>query len=418
MPTLSRVHTDKDHDDTTVGITIGRNNTVDPTIEEGIIIGDGGGGLSNCSKAIILAPSGPTLCDSTASLTSSVIIGHQCFKAATAASSIIDCVAIGSTTCADTVLQSGTLRDVVAIGHNSGRAITQTAKQGTFVGSYSCDTSNSSSITHSVSDGVVCVGYKSGQLTSATQSIGSDAILIGTSCGSSDSSSANIPADSILIGRHAVCDNSTLEGQIIIGSTHHNTTRIAGLLLDISGHSAAGHGNSYHISGAGASEKRGIIIHPCNVETDSGTASLMVDHAGGGSAIEDPASVADSRRRFSLGCRPEADSMQMYFPIVVPSLWKATAILVYITQGNTNAQMSVQISVASRKIVNISQGSSTSNYITSHLPLSSSNTSNSLRTFATAYTQTPSNPTNCYLYVASQSEHTIVTGGYVQIERV
>ena len=190
-----------------------------------------------------------------------------------------------------------------------------------------------------------------------------------------------------------------------------------GLLLDSNGHSAAGHGNSYHVSGAGSSEIRSVLIHPCNVETDSGTASLMVDHNSGGTSIADPATSASARRRFTLGCRPEASSMQMYFPIDnIPSGWKGTAILVYITQGDTNAQMNVRIAVASRKIINIGQGGATANYVTSHLALSNSNTSNALRTFSTAFT--PDGSTNCYLYVASQSEHTIVTGGYVQIERV
>jgi hypothetical protein len=110
--------------------------------------------------------------------------------------------------------------------------------------------------------------------------------------------------------------------------------------------------------------------------------------------------------------------MQMYYGISVPSGWKATRITAYISDLSDGSQRTTRIAVASRKIVNIGQGSSSSDYLTSHLALNNSNTSNAERTFATAYTQTPANPTNCYLYIASQSSHAIFTGAMVRIERV
>jgi hypothetical protein len=398
-----------------LGIVLGLGTSgVNRTLKQGIIVSDGGGGLADCSEAILLCPSGPTQCNETAQLTGSVIIGHEACKSAEVAAKLINNVVIGQGALESPTLQGGVLRDAVMIGHDAGHSATQVARYSTMVGAFAGDSSSSNSVTHSISQGVTLLGYKAGQLTSATQTLGDYAMILGAT-GSNSSSSANITDDSILIGRDTVCDGTTATGQIVIGSEHHNTTRIAGLLLNRLGRALDCPG-SFHVSGVGAAEIRSVPIHPCTVQTDSGTASLMVDHGGGGTALGDPALSTDSRRRFTLGVRPEASSMQMYFPIVVPEGWKATAILVYITKGNDNSQMSVRIAVASRKIINIGQGSSASDYLTSHLALNNSNTSNALRTFATPYT--PDGTTNCYLYVGSQSEHTIMTGASVRIERV
>ena len=285
------------------------------------------------------------------------------------------------------------------------------------VGAYAGDASTSSSVTHSISQGVTLLGYKAGQLSSATQTLGDYAMILGAT-GSNSSSSANITDDSILIGRNTVCDGTIATRQIVIGSEHHTTTCISGLLLDSNGHSLAGHGDSYHIGGVGAAEVRGLVINPCNAETDSGTCALLADHQGSGTSIADPATPANSKRRYALGARPEQSSMQMYYGISVPSGWKATRITVYVSDLSDGSQRTTRIAVASRKIVNIGQGSSSSDYLTSHLPLNNSNTSNTERTFTTAYTQNPANPTNCYLYIASQSSYAVFTGSMVRIERV
>ncbi len=401
-----------------LGIVLGLGTSgVNPNPKQGIIISDGGGSLADCNEAVILAPSGPTLCNETAQLTGSIIIGHEACKSAEVAAKLINNVVIGPGALDSPILQGGVMRDAVMIGHDCGKKATQVARYSTMVGAYAGDASTSSNVTHSVSQGVLCLGYKAGQLSSATQTIGDNAMLLGTSCGSSSTSSANVTNDSVLIGRHAVCTGSEA-GQIVIGSEHHTSTRIAGLLLNSSGHSLSGHGDSFHISGVGAAEIRGMVIHPCNAETDSGTASLIADHQGSGTSISDPATPANSKRRFALGARPEQSSMQMYYPIVVPYNWKATRITVYVSTLSDGSQRSTRIAVASRKIVNLGQGSSSSDYLTSHLALNNSNTSNAERTFSTPYTQTPANPTNCYLYIASQSSHAIFTGAMVRIERV
>ena len=407
--------------DESLGIVVGLGTSnVDKNLKQGVILSDGGGQLADCSEAILLCPSGPTLCDSAAGadLDGSVIIGHEACKNAEIAAKLTNNVIIGQGALDSPILQGGVLRDAVMIGHDCGKSATQVAKNSTMVGAYAGDASTSSSVTHSISQGVTLVGYKAGQLSSATQTLGDYAMILGAT-GSNSSSSANITDDSILIGRNTVCDGTTTTGQIVLGSVaHHTSCRISGLLLDSNGHSLAGHGDSYHISGVGAAEIRGLVINPCTNETDSGTCALIADHGGGGTSLSDPANTADSKRRYALGVRPEQISMQLYFPISVPSGWKATRITVYVSNGSDGSQMNVQIAVASRKIINIGQGSATSNYITSHLALTNSNTSNAERTFAAAYTQTAANPTNCYLYVATQSPHAIFTGASVRIERV
>ena len=68
-----------------LGIVIGLGTAgVGPTLKQGIILSDGGGALADCSEAVILAPSGATLCNSTAGaqLTGSVIIGHEACESA------------------------------------------------------------------------------------------------------------------------------------------------------------------------------------------------------------------------------------------------------------------------------------------------------------------------------------------------
>ena len=75
--------------DESFGIVIGLGTSgIDPTLKQGIILSDGGGALTDFSEAILLCPSGPTLCDSAAGaqLTGSVIIGHEACKSAEVAS--------------------------------------------------------------------------------------------------------------------------------------------------------------------------------------------------------------------------------------------------------------------------------------------------------------------------------------------
>ena len=164
--------------------------------------------MADCNEAILMCPSGPTLCNETAELTGSVIIGYEACKSAEVAARLINNVIIGLGALDSPILQGNVLRDAIILGHNAGKSATQVARYSTMVGAYSGDASTSSNVTHLIGQGVVCLGYKCGQATPNTQSIGDNAMLLGTSCGSSASSSANITDDSILIGRHAVCDGS------------------------------------------------------------------------------------------------------------------------------------------------------------------------------------------------------------------
>ena len=69
--------------DESLGIVTGLETSgIDPTLKQGIILSDGGGKLTDCSEAILLCPSGPTLCDSAAGadLDGSVILGFEACK--------------------------------------------------------------------------------------------------------------------------------------------------------------------------------------------------------------------------------------------------------------------------------------------------------------------------------------------------
>jgi hypothetical protein len=193
-----------------------------------------------------------------------------------------------------------------------------------------------------------------------------------------------------------------------------------GLLLDSNGHSAAGHGDSYHISNVGATEVRGLVIHPLDVGTDSGTDAICVDAGTSGTSLADPALVAASQRTFSLGSRGEQSYMQLYNKLgPIPAGWKAVAITVYISDKSDGSQKSTRIAVASRSIFNSpSIGSNTSDFITSHLSLINAHTANVLRPFSVAFVQTPASPRNLYLYIGSQSADAVFVGGELRIERV
>jgi len=207
-----------------LGIVLGLGTSgVNPNPKQGIIISDGGGGLADCSEAILMCPGGPTLCNETAQLTGSVIIGHEACKSAEVAAKLTNNVVIGPGALHSPILQGGVLRDAVMLGHNCGRSATQVAKNSTMVGAYAGDASTSSSVTHSISQGVTLLGYKAGQLSSATQTLGDYAMILGAT-GSNSSSSANITDDSILIGRNTVCDGTTTTGQIVLGSVANHTS--------------------------------------------------------------------------------------------------------------------------------------------------------------------------------------------------
>jgi hypothetical protein len=145
-----------------------------------------------------------------------------------------------------------------------------------------------------------------------------------------------------------------------------------------------GHGNSYHLSGSYASEVRHIVLHPTMCINDSGTCNI-VSNPDSGSNVSDPMDAADVRRRFNLGVKVESGSMQMYITTTIPEGWRATAILVNYTHHVSGAQVSVPVCCVSRKIANIDQGSSTSDYFTEHLAFNTSNhTSNTKRAFGTS----------------------------------
>ena len=83
-------------DDESLGIVIGLGTSgVNPTLKQGIIISDGGGRLADCNEAILMCPSGPTLCNETAELTGSIIIGYEACKSAEVAARLINNVIIG-----------------------------------------------------------------------------------------------------------------------------------------------------------------------------------------------------------------------------------------------------------------------------------------------------------------------------------
>ena len=108
--------------DESLGIVIGLGTSaINPNLQQGIIVSDGGGQLADCSKAVILEPSGPTLCDSAAGaqLTGSVIIGYEACKSAEVAAKLTNNVIIGNGSSGSPILQEGVLRDAVILGHDA-----------------------------------------------------------------------------------------------------------------------------------------------------------------------------------------------------------------------------------------------------------------------------------------------------------
>ena len=148
---------------------------------------------------------------------------------------------------------------------------------------------------------------------------------------------------------------------------------------------------------------------------DSRTCNI-VSNADTGSNVSDPMDAADSRRRFNLGVEVESGSMQMYITTVILESWKATGIKVNYIHHSTGAQVSVPVCVVSRKIANIGQGSSLTDYFTEHLAFNtSSHTSNTERAFGTAYVG--SYLSYIIIYLATTDSAHVFTGGYIKLER-
>ena len=126
--------------------------------------------------------------------------------------------------------------------------------------------------------------------------------------------------------------------------------------------------------------------------------------------------AADSRRRFNLGVKTESGSMQMYITAVIAESWKATAILVNFTHHVSGAQVAVPVCCVSRKIANIGQGSSLTDYFSEHLAFNtSSHTSSTERAFGPAYVG--SRLSYIIAYLATTDSTYIFTGGYIKIVR-
>ena len=107
--------------DESLGIVMGLGTSgVNPTLKQGIIISDGGGRLADCNEAILMCPSGPTLCNETAELTGSVIIGYEACKSAEVAARLIDNIIIGPGALESPILQGNVLRDAIILGYNAG----------------------------------------------------------------------------------------------------------------------------------------------------------------------------------------------------------------------------------------------------------------------------------------------------------
>ena len=109
-----------ERNDESLGIVLGLGTSgVNPTLKQGIILSDGGGGLADCSEAILMCPSGPTLCNETAQLTGSVIIGHEACKSAETAAKLINNVVIGHGALESPTLGYLTKPSLSYIGHST-----------------------------------------------------------------------------------------------------------------------------------------------------------------------------------------------------------------------------------------------------------------------------------------------------------
>ena len=188
------------------------------------------------------------------------------------------------------------------------------------------------------------------------------------------------------------------------------------MYLNSSGYAAAAAGQSYHISGAYASEVRRIVLHPSMCMNDSGHSSIVQHPGSSGYAVGDPMGATDAQRRFHMGIRSESEYQQLYITLSIPEGWTASGILVNFTSLSNGNQVSVPVCCVSRKIANIGQGSSLTDYVTNHLTFSNSTTSNTFRAFNTAYPG--SHLSHLVIFMAVQNPMYVLTGGYIKIQRV
>jgi hypothetical protein len=148
---------------------------------------------------------------------------------------------------------------------------------------------------------------------------------------------------------------------------------------------------------------------------DSGHSSILQHPASSGYAAGDPMGATGAQRRFHMGIRSESEYQQLYITLSIPEGWIASGILVNFTSLSNCNQVPVPVCCVSRKIANIGQGPSLTDYVTNHLTFSNSTIPNTFRAFNTAYAG--SHLSYLIIFMAVQNPNYVLTGGYIKIQR-
>ena len=187
------------------------------------------------------------------------------------------------------------------------------------------------------------------------------------------------------------------------------------MYLASSGYAAAAVFPSYHASSAYATEVRRIVLHPSMCMNDSGHSSILQHPASSGYSAGDPMSASDFNRRFHMGIRSESEYQQLYITLSIPEYWHANGILEFFTSLSNGSQVAVPICCVSRKIATIGQGSSLEDNVSNHLTFSCSTTSNTFRSFNTAFSGI--HLSYLIIFMAVQNPAYVFTGEYIKIQR-
>jgi hypothetical protein len=209
--------------------------------------------------------------------------------------------------------------------------------------------------------------------------------------------------------------------------------KVTGMLLDNNNH-ACDCPNTYHVSGAGATEVRMFVLNASMLLIDSSTAQVVYAPASSDTVSPIQQSVDPS---MVLGARSSSGNNKGYIyigPNLVPPGWKLTKYQVnWSLQNNHSSTESPQPSLwsgqtgfYSRKIKN-NNGNLIGTYVQEHFKSGATDGTNVLNTLEdasnTLYPWMPSTTDPSYAVIwnainSTSGSHPVFTGGFCHIERV
>ena len=212
----------------------------------------------------------------------------------------------------------------------------------------------------------------------------------------------------------------------ILNTTVINDLKISGLLLDINNH-ARDCPNTYHVSGAGATEVRMFVLNASMLLIDSSTAQVVYAPASSDTVSPIQQTVDPS---MILGGRSSSGNNEGYIfigPNLVPQGWKLTKYQVnWSLRNNHSSTESPQPSLWGgqtgfyvRKIKN-NDGTAISTYVQEHFKSGATNGTNVL-CGVNSWIPSATDPSYAVIWNAINStsgSHPVFTGGFCHIERV